>query len=297
MLKKIMALSAAALLGLAGLTGCTAGEVGANSSVPGTDTGKSGSGDTSTAAKLTGSLVMAGSTSIEKVCGALGEAFGDKHPELTIDLQATGSGAAITALNDGTAQIGNLSRAVKDSENPDGKYEAITIALDGIAIIVHKNNAAADLTAEQLASIFKKEVTNWKDVGGPDKAITVIGRETGSGTRDGFEEVVKVKDACQYDATLDSTGAVVARVASDEGAIGYVSFASVGDGVKALKVGGVTPSESTIADKTYVIQRPFVQAYIKDTKDVRVQAYIEFLKTDEAQKLIRDADLVPQKFW
>ena len=189
MLKKIMALSAAALLGLAGLTGCTAGEVGANSSVPGTDTGKSGSGDTSTAAKLTGSLVMAGSTSMEKVCGALGEAFGDKHPELTIDLQATGSGAAITALNDGTAQIGNLSRAVKDSENPDGKYEAITIALDGIAIIVHKNNAAADLTAEQLASIFKKEVTNWKDVGGPDKAITLIGRETGSGTRDGFEAV------------------------------------------------------------------------------------------------------------
>ncbi len=294
MLKKMVALSAAALLGLAGLTGCTSGEVGANSSNAGTG---SAAGDTNSTPELTGTLVMSGSTSMETVCGALNEAFGAKHPNLTIDLQATGSGAAITALNDGTAQIGNLSRAVKDSENPDGKYEAITIALDGIAVIVHKDNTAADLTSEQLASIFQKEVTNWKDVGGPDKAITVIGRETGSGTRDGFEEVVGVADECQYDATLDSTGAVVARVASDEGAIGYVSFASVGEGVKALKVGGVAPSESTIADKTYVIQRPFVHAYLKDTKDTRVQAYIEFLKTDEAQNIIRDSDLVPQKFW
>ncbi len=295
MLKKIMALSAALLLGAAALTGCQSGEVGAGSSAAGSS-GKNepASGEE---AKLTGTLTMAGSTSMEKICGSLNEAFGEKNPDLTIDLQFGGSGAAITALNAGTAQIGNLSRAVKDSENPEGKFETITIALDGIAVVVHKNNPVADLTAEQLASIFKKETTNWKDVGGADKTITLIGRETGSGTRDGFEEVLKVKDACQYDATLDSTGAVVARVASDENAVGYVSFASVGDSVKALKVGGVAPSEPTIAGKTYTIQRPFVQAYLKNTKDTRVQAYVEFLKTDEAQKMILDAGLVPQKFW
>ena len=290
-MKKILGLVTVAALSAGMLAGCTSGEVTGSTA----STGGSESGDTS--ASLTGKLVMNGSTSMEDVCGALNEAFKEKNPDLTIDLQLTGSGSAITALNDGTAQIGNLSRAVKDEENAEGKYEAITIALDGIAVVVHPDNPVTDLTLEQLASIFTKEKTNWKDFGGNDESITVIGREAGSGTRDGFESIVGVEDACQYDATVDATGTVRARVASDPKAIGYVSLASVSEEVKAVSVGGVTPSESTVADQTYTLQRPFVQAYKKDTKDPNVLAYLEFLKTDEAQQIIADAGLVAQKFW
>lgn len=291
-MKKIVCMLAATALIAGAMAGCSTGEVGTS-----TPAGNSSAGETGTTAKLTGKLVMNGSTSMEKVCGALNEAFKEKNPDLTIDLQLTGSGAAITSLDQGTAQIGNLSRAVKESENAEGKYEVITIALDGIAVIVHPDNAVTDLSKEQLASIFTKEKTNWKDFGGADESITVIGRETGSGTRDGFEDVVGVKDECQYDATVDATGTVVARVASDSKAIGYVSLASVSKEVKAVSVGGVTPSESTVADKSYTLQRPFVHAYKKDTKDPNVLAYLEYLKTDEAQKIIADEGLVAQKFW
>lgn len=287
--KRSGALAAAAALALACLAGCDQ-EVTAGSSVP------SAAGGTTEAA-LTGKLVMAGSTSMEKVCGALNEAFRVRHPELTIELQASGSGAAITALKEGTAQIGNLSREVKEAENADGQFEAVTIALDGIAVIVHPDNPIKDLSLADLAAIFKGDKTSWTDFGGTDGAIHAVGREEGSGTRDGFESVVGVEDACRYGSIANSTGNVVTKVASDPQAIGYVSFAAVGEGVKAVLVDGVAPSEGTIADKSYTLQRPFVHAYKKGTTDPNVLAYLAYLKTDEAQNLIKAQDLVPQKFW
>ena len=164
-------------------------------------------------------------------------------------------------------------------------------------MVVGKDNAVADLTTEQLAKIFKKEITNWKDVGGKDAAISVIGRESGSGTRDGFEDIVKVKDACQYDVTLNSTGAVVSKVMSDANAIGYVSYSAVSDEIKALKVGGVEINDDNIADKSYALQRPFVHAYLKNTDNELVQAYLQFLQTDEAQNIMKKDKLIPQEFW
>lgn len=295
MLKRVLTLAAAASLAVLSLAGCAGGEVGGTSSTA--SAGGNGSSGSTQAAKLTGTLTMAGSTSMDKICSAINEAFKEENPDLTIDLQFGGSGAAITALNEGKADIGNLSRAVKDSENADGNYEVITIALDGIAVVVHPDNPVKDLSKEQLAAIFSGKTTNWKEVGGNDGSITVIGRESGSGTRDGFEEIVGVKDACQYAAQLDSTGAVVSRVASDDKAIGYVSLASVSDQVKAVSVGGVTPSMDTVADGSYVLQRPFVHAYKKDTKNQNVLAYLEFLKTSTAQQLMKDEGLVPVEFW
>ncbi len=292
MLKRVLTLAAAASLAVTVLAGCSTGEVGGTSS-----TGGNTSSDSTQNAKLTGTLTMAGSTSMDKICSAINEAFKEENPDLTIDLQFGGSGAAITALNEGKADIGNLSRAVKDSENPDGNFEVITIALDGIAVVVHPDNPVKDLTKEQLADIFSGKTTNWKDVGGNDGSITVIGREAGSGTRDGFEEIVGVKDACQYAAQLDSTGAVVSRVASDDKAIGYVSLASVSQQVKAVSVGGVSPSMDTVEDGSYVLQRPFVHAYKKGTKNQNVLAYLEFLKTETVQKLMKDEGLVPVEFW
>lgn len=294
MLKRVLTLAAAASLAVVALAGCNSGEVGGTSSNASTGNNSSGSSET---AKLTGTLTMAGSTSMDAICSAINEAFKEENPDVTIDLRFGGSGAAITALNEGKADIGNLSRAVKDEENADGNYEVITIALDGIAVVVHPDNPVKDLSKEQLADIFSGKTTNWKDVGGNDGSITVIGRESGSGTRDGFEEIVGVKDACQYAAQLDSTGAVVSRVASDDKAIGYVSLASVSDQVKAVSVGGVTPSMDTVEDGSYVLQRPFVHAYKKDTKNQLVLAYIEFLKTETAQKLMEDEGLVPVEFW
>ena len=268
------------------LAGCGS-EVGTTSRTP----ESSGSGET----KLTGKLVMNGSTSMEEVCGALKEALMAHNPDLSVEIQATGSGAAVKALDDGIAQIGNLSRAVKEEENAEGQYAAVTIALDGIAVVVHPDNGVSDLTVEDLKAIYTKEKTNWKDFGGRDAAIHVVGREEGSGTRDGFESIV-VKD-CLYDVIASSTGNVIAQVKSDENAIGYVSFASVNEEVKALKVGGISPSEESIGDKTYAIQRPFVHAYKKDTTDPNVLGYLEFLKTEEAQSLIKAQKLVPVKFW
>lgn len=287
--KQGWALTAATAIALLGITGC-------NQEVPTGSTAPTTQGS-ATETALTGKLILSGSTSMEKVCSALNEAFKSHNPDLTIELQATGSGAAITALGEGTAQIGNLSREVKDAENADGRYAAVTIALDGIAVIVHPENPVADLGLADLAAIFKGEKTNWKDFGGADAAIHAVGREEGSGTRDGFESVVGVEDACEYGSIANSTGNVVTKVASDKNAVGYVSFASVSEGVKALQVGGVAPAEATIADKSYALQRPFVHAYKKDTTDPNVLAYLAFLQTDEAQNLIKAQDLVPQKFW
>lgn len=288
-MKKLISAAAAATLLALSLAGCSGGEVGGTSEPAG--------GASSGEETLSGTLVMTGSTSMTDVCTALNAAFQKEYPDVTVTLNGGGSGAAATALDQGTAQIGNLSRAMKDSENPDGKYTTIEMALDGIAVIVNTENAVEDLTLEQLKQIFTGEITNWKDVGGADAAITCIGREDGSGTRDGFESIVDVEGECKYAVTLDSTGGVKSRVQSDPNAIGYVSFSSVDDSIKDLKVGGVAISAETISDQSYTLQRPFVQAYLKDTDNKLVQAYIEFLQTDTAQEIIEGESLIPVEFW
>ena len=288
MKKAFTALAAAALLALT-LTGCNQ-EVTGTSSTPDSGNSSGASDAGSQTGELSGKLVFAGSSSMEGVMSKLTEEFGKAHEKVTFEVGVTGSGAAITGLNNGTAQIGNLSRDVKEEENPDGKFEVITIALDGIAVIVNPNNPVSDLTKEQIADIFTGKITNWKDLGGADKTIYVVGR-------DGFESILGIKEKCAYEAELPETGDVKAKISSDEAAIGYISFASVSDGVKALQVGGVTVSTDTIADNSYVIQRPFVHAYVKGTKDDLVLAYLDFLKTDKAQELIESEHLVPVEFW
>ena len=211
----------------------------------------------STKKELSGTVATDGSTSMEKVIGALGESFMAENPNVTFTYNPTGSGSGIQAVSEGRCDIGLSSRALKDEEKASGLKET-TLALDGIAIIVNPENPVSDLDVETIAKIYTGEITNWKDVGGNDAEIVLIGREAGSGTRDGFESITDTKDACQYRQELTSTGDVIATVAQNPIAIGYASLSAVKDTVKALAVGGVAPSEETVKDGSYVVQRPFV---------------------------------------
>ena len=211
----------------------------------------------STKKELSGTVATDGSTSMEKVIGALGEAFMAENPNVTFTYNPTGSGSGIQAVSEGRCDIGLSSRALKDEEKASGLKET-TLALDGIAIIVNPENPVSDLDVETIAKIYTGEITNWKDVGGNDAEIVLIGREAGSGTRDGFESITDTKDACQYRQELTSTGDVIATVAQNPDAIGYASLSAVKDTVKALTVGGVAPSEDTVKDGSYVVQRPFI---------------------------------------
>ena len=211
----------------------------------------------STKKELSGTVATDGSTSMEKVIGALGESFMAENPNVTFTYNPTGSGSGIQAVSEGRCDIGRSSRALKDEEKASGLKET-TLALDGIAIIVNPENPVSDLDVETIAKIYTGEITNWKDVGGNDAEIVLIGREAGSGTRDGFESITDTKDACQYRQELTSTGDVIATVAQNPNAIGYASLSAVKDTVKALTVGGVAPSEDTVKDGSYVVQRPFV---------------------------------------
>ena len=211
----------------------------------------------STKKELSGTVATDGSTSMEKVIGALGESFMAENPNVTFTYNPTGSGSGIQAVSEGRCDIGLSSRALKDEEKASGLKET-TLALDGIAIIVNPENPVSDLDVETIAKIYTGEITNWKDVGGNDAEIVLIGREAGSGTRDGFESITDTKDACQYRQELTSTGDVIATVAQNPNAIGYASLSAVKDTVKALAVGGVAPSEDTVKDGSYVVQRPFV---------------------------------------
>jgi phosphate transport system substrate-binding protein len=246
--------------------------------------------------KLTGTLSLTGSTSMAEVCNALGEAFMKKYPGTTVQKGGTGSGEAAPAVLAGTAQIGDLSRAIKEDENPD-QFTAVTIALDGIGVVVNKDNPVAALSKEEIAKIFTGEITNWKELGGNDQAITVVGREESSGTRDGFESIFSVKDECKYAVVQQETGMVVSKVGSDASAIGYVSLASVDEtkGVKALEVDGVKATEENVANGTYVVQRPFVQIYLKGSTDPLVKAWFEFLASEEGQQIIESKKLVTQE--
>lgn len=275
--QKIAALGAAALMLVTALTGC----------------GGETTGGTEGTAAVTGKVATDGSTSMEKVIGALGEAFENENSGVTFTYNPTGSGTGITAVSEGRCDIGLSSRALKDAETAKG-LEGTVLAYDGIAVIVNKDNPVADLTLENIAKIYTGEITNWKDIGGNDAEIVLIGREANSGTRDGFESVVGVEDKCKYRQELTATGDVISAVSGNPNAIGYASVASVKDTVKALKVEGITPNESTIKDGTYKIQRPFVLVTKQGAKlSDAAQKFYDFCLSDEAKDIITKAGVVP----
>lgn len=243
------------------------------------------------ATELSGKVTTGGSTSMEKVIGALQEAFMEQNGGVDVTYDPTGSGAGITGAQEGSLDIGLSSRALKDGETG---VSATVIALDGIGIIVNNANTVEDLTTDQIAAIATGEVTNWKEVGGPDAEIVMIGREAGSGTRDGFESILKVSDQCKYAQELTATGAVIAAVQANENAIGYASLAALDDSVKTLKVNGIACTEETVKDGSYTVQRPFVFV----TKDgaeqtPAVKAFIDFATSADAASLISNAGAVP----
>ena len=244
-------------------------------------------------AKLSGTVSTDGSTSMEKVIGALGEAFMEANPGVTFTYNPTGSGTGIQAASEGRCDIGLSSRALKEEEKASGLTET-ALAYDGIAVIVNPENGVEDLTLAQIADIYTGKITNWSEVGGSDAEIVLIGREAGSGTRSGFEEIVGVKDACLYRQELSSTGDVIATVAQNPNAIGYASLASVKDTVKAVKVGGVAPSEATVKDGTYAIQRPFVLVTKEGVAlSEAAQAFFDYVTSPDAAAVITAAGVVP----
>lgn len=249
-----------------------------------------------TTADLSGSISMVGSTSMEKLANALSEAFMEEYPDVTVTAEFVGSGAGIEAVTNGTADIGNSSRSLKDEEKAAGVVENV-VAIDGIAVCVDPANEVADLTKEQLTNIYNGTVTNWKEVGGADEPIIVIGREAGSGTRGAFEELVDLKDACKYANELDSTGAVIAKVASTPGAIGYASLDALDDSVKALSLEGVEATAENIKAGNYFLSRPFVMATkgeISEQNDL-VQAWFDFVLGDEGQQVASEVGLITVK--
>ena len=244
------------------------------------------------AGTLSGNVATGGSTSMKNVIAALTEGFAEVEPGVTVSYDPTGSGAGITGATDKTLDIGLSSRALKDEEKND--VDGTIVALDGIAIIVNKDSKVADLTVEQLKKMFTGEITNWKDVGGEDAEIVLIGREAGSGTRDGFESITKTKDACQYRQELTSTGDVITTVSQNPNAIGYASLAAIKDSVKALTVNGVAPTEATVKDGTYLVQRPFVLVTKEGTAlSETAQKFFDFAISADAASIISAAGAVP----
>ncbi len=244
-------------------------------------------------AELSGTLTLAGSTSMEKLANVAIEAFMNKNPGVTASAEFIGSSAGIEAVLAKTADIGNASRSLKDTEKSAGAVENI-VAIDGIAVITDKANAVADLTKDQLIKVYKGELTNWKDLGGADQPIVVIGRESGSGTRGAFEELLAVEDQCKYSNEINSTGGVIAKVASTPGSIGYVSLDVLDDSVTALKLEGAEPTAENIKAGTYFLNRPFVMATVGDisAQNEIVQAFFQYLKSDEGKQLIESIGLI-----
>lgn len=243
------------------------------------------------AGTLSGNVATGGSTSMKNVIAALTEGFAELEPDVTISYDPTGSGAGITGAADKTLDIGLSSRALKADETG---VTGTIVALDGIAIIVNKDNKVEDLTVDQLKQMFTGEITNWSEVGGDDGEIVLVGREAGSGTRDGFESIVDVKDSCKYAQELTATGAVISAVEANPLAIGYASLSAIGDTVKAVTVGGVECSEETVKDGSYEVQRPFVFVTNDSvTLSAQAQAFFDFAASTDAADLIRTAGAVP----
>ena len=302
---KVMAMIGSAVMAAGMLAGCGNSGAAATTAAPATtaeqtteakaeETTKEAATEAKSAdADLSGSISMVGSTSMEKFANALSEAFMEKYPKVTVTAEFVGSGAGIEAVSNGTADIGNSSRNLKDEEKAKGVAENI-VAIDGIAVVVDPANTVEDLTKDQLTSIYDGTVTNWKAVGGEDEPIIVIGREAGSGTRGAFEELLKLEDACKYSNELDSTGAVMAKVASTPGSIGYVSLDVLDDTVKALKLDGAEPTEENIKAGKYFLSRPFVMATkgeISEQSDL-VKALFDFIYSDEGSELVKSVGLI-----
>ena len=243
--------------------------------------------------KLSGTVSTDGSTSMEKVIGGLGEMFMERNSDITFTYNPTGSGSGIKAVQEGRCDIGLASRSLKTEEAESGLTETV-LAYDGIAVIVNLENPVSDLDVQTIAKIYTGEITNWSEVGGNDAEIVLVGREAGSGTRDGFESITGTEDSCQYRQELTSTGDVITAVSQNPGAIGYASVASVKDTVKAVTVGGVAPSNETILDGTYVIQRPFVLVTNVDAElSAAAKAFFDYALSAEAHELIIAAGVVP----
>ena len=277
-MKKILALAMCGAMAAVVFTGCSN-----NSTTSGTSEG----------GNVSGTITMTGSTSMMNLCEALKEVVPEALPGVTLDAQYTGSGAGIEGVTAGTVDIGNASRALTDEEKANGIVENV-VAIDGIAVVVNPSNSVANLTTEQLISIYTGEVTNWSEVGGPDMAIVVVGRESGSSTRGAFEELLGIEDACKYAQELDSTGGVATTVSSTEGAIGYVSLDALDDTVKAIQIDGVDATEENIVAGTYPLQRPFVMATkgeISEQSEL-VQEFFNFIYSEQGQDVVAQVGLI-----
>ena len=300
---KLLALIGAGILAVTALVACGNGDAATaqpsaveSSAAESTVAESSAAAPAETTTDLSGSISMVGSTSMEKLANALSEAFMEEYPDVTVTAEFVGSGAGIEAVTNGTADIGNSSRSLKDEEKAAGVVENV-VAIDGIAVCVDPANEVADLTKEQLPNIYNGTVTNWKEVGGADEPIIVIGREAGSGTRGAFEELVDLVDGCKYANELDSTGAVIAKVASTPGAIGYASLDALDDSVKALSLEGVEATAENIKAGNYFLSRPFVMATkgeISEQNDL-VQAWFDFVLGDEGQQVASEVGLITVK--
>lgn len=301
---KILTAAGMTVLAMGALAGCSSSttETTAAETKAAETTTASGAGDTTTAAATTadkaadlkGSISMVGSTSMEKLATALSEVFMEKYPGVTVQAEFVGSGAGVEAVTNGAADIGNASRNLKDEEKSKGITENI-VAIDGIAVVTDPANAVENLTKDQLIAIYNGTTTNWKDLGGADQPIVVIGRESGSGTRSAFEELLKLEDACKYSNELDSTGAVMAKVASTPGSIGYVSLDVLDNTVKTFKLEDVEPTAENIKAGSYFLSRPFVMATkgeISEQND-NVKALFDYIYSDEGKELVKSVGLIP----
>ena len=300
---KLLALIGAGILAVTALVACGNGDAATaqpsaveSSAAESTVAESSAAAPAETTTDLSGSISMVGSTSMEKLANALSEAFMEEYPDVTVTAEFVGSGAGIEAVTNGTADIGNSSRSLKDEEKAAGVVENV-VAIDGIAVCVDPANEVADLTKEQLTNIYNGTVTNWKEVGGADEPIIVIGREAGSGTRGAFEELVDLVDGCKYANELDSTGAVIAKVASTPGAIGYASLDALDDSVKALSLEGVEATAENIKAGNYFLSRPFVMATMGEISEQNdlVQAWFDFVLGDEGQQVASEVGLITVK--
>ena len=292
-MRKVISIALIAMLVVA-MAGCSQSQPAATTAAPAeTAAQTTAAPQTEAPAALSGTVATDGSTSMEKVIGALGEAFMEANSGVNFTYNPTGSGSGITAVSEGRCDIGLSSRALKDSEVASGLVGTV-LAYDGIAVIVNPANTVEDLDIETIAKIYTGEITNWSEVGGADAEIVLVGREAGSGTRSGFEELTKTVDKCKYRQELTSTGDVITAVAQNPDAIGYASLASVKDSVKALKVAGVTPSEETVKDGTYLIQRPFVLVTKEGVALSPVaQAFFDYATKGQANDIITASGVVP----
>lgn len=246
--------------------------------------------------KVSGKVTMSGSTSMEKLAKALIEDFREINSDITVTAEFVGSSTGVKQCLEGTVNIGNASRNLKDEEKSNGAVENI-VAIDGIAVIISPDNKIDSVSKEQLSKIYTGEIKNWSEVGGEDSPIVVIGRESGSGTRGAFEELLKVEDLCSYAQELNSTGAVKTTVSSDKDAIGYISLDVVDDTVKAVKLDGVEASEKEIVAGNYSLSRPFVMTTKGDIKDqdAATQEFLNYVYSERGQEIVKSVGLITAK--